>query len=144
MHWILIKLQVFGILDFFDLHWPSLAFMTFFGLSWFFKAKIGVLMSKSDAIDVLFIPRHWKQFSYQNHQSGLQCRPYKKHYIWHFSQSTLYIGKNISREIVKSRLSNFIYRTRSYLPHNSKLKARKRPAISECKLRLKKVVIDKI
>ena len=29
-------------------------------------------MSESDAIDVLSIPRHWKQFSYQNHQTGSQ------------------------------------------------------------------------
>ena len=59
----------------FGLFWHLLAcfgLYVLFGLSWFFKAKIGGPMSESDAIDVISIPRLWKQFSYQNHQSSSQ------------------------------------------------------------------------
>ena len=41
--------------------------------------------------------------------SATANRAYKKHYIWHFSQSTLYIGKNISREIVFRGFSERIW-----------------------------------
>lgn len=51
---ILIKLEVFEILDFISLHRPFWPFMLF-------KAKCGVPMSKSNVFDVIPIPRHRKQ-----------------------------------------------------------------------------------
>ena len=45
----------------FGLFWPSLAFIGLYDLFWplmVFKAKIGVPMSESNAIDVLSIPKH--------------------------------------------------------------------------------------
>ena len=94
-----------------ELHLNLYAFSTYnlnvFSVIWFHLLSFFGLYYTCNAKTVqnVTLTSHQKLYTFGYTCSGFldsttANRAYKKHYIWHFSQSTLYIGKNISREIV--------------------------------------------